>query len=218
MSLRSPIKYNHYRGHTLETAPASEPVTANDIKNQLELDVSDTSKDTQIELYITAARELVEEYTGLALITQTWKLTLDHWPGGREQWWDGAIKDLISSGRQSNVLLPRYPLQSIDSITADDVAVTVADVFIIDTTQKPGRLVIKRGAAWPVILTNAKGIEITYTSGYGASESDVPAAIRLAIIQMAAYMFERRGDCETDSAMEKSGAMSLIKAYSSRGL
>lgn len=222
MALRHTHKYNYYRGHTLVTAPAIEPVSVNDVKNQLELDVSDTSKDTQIELYITSARQMIEEYTGLALITQTWKMTIDHWPGGCGEWWegvrDGAIQDLVSSGRQSNILLPRYPLQSIDGITADDVAVTVADVFIVDTSQKPGRLVIKRGATWPVILDNANGIEITYTTGYGTNATDVPAALRLAIIQAASYMFEHRGDCETSSAMEKSGAMSLIKSYMVRGL
>lgn len=217
MALRQTLKFNQYRGHTLVTAPASEPVTAADVKNQLELDVSDTSKDTQIELYIESARQMVEEYTGLALITQTWKLTLDHWPNDRTDWWDGvrqtAITELLSAGRASTVLLPRYPLQTVDAINADGDSVTVANVFIVDTQQKPGRLVIKRGATWPVVLDNANGIDIEYTAGYGTSASDVPAAIRLAIIQMAAYMFEHRGDCDTASAMKMSGAESLVSAY-----
>jgi len=41
----------------------------------------------------------------------------------------------------------------------------------------------------------------------------VPAALRLAIIQMAAYMFEHRGDCDTDNAMKMSGAKSLVGSY-----
>lgn len=217
MALRETLVYNQYRGHELTTPPASEPVTAADVKNQLELDVSDTSKDTQIELYIESSRQMVEEYTGLALITQTWTLTLDHWPNDREQWWDGvkqgSLKELWASGRASMVLLPRYPLQTVDSITADGTAVTIADTFITDTSQRPGRLVIKRGAAWPTVIDNAAGIVIEYTSGYGANATDVPAALRLAIIQMAAYMFEHRGDCDTDDAMMKSGAKSLMNTY-----
>jgi len=69
MALRHTINYSQYRGHTLVAAPLAEPVSALDVKNQLELDADDTAKNAQIELYITASREMVEEYTGLALIT-----------------------------------------------------------------------------------------------------------------------------------------------------
>ena len=221
MALRQTL-YNQYRGHTLVTAPLAEPVSATAVKDQLELDANDASKNTQIELYITAAREMVEEYSGLALITQTWKLTIDHWPNDRQQWWSGmrqgSVDELLQSGRASQVFLPRYPLQTVDTITADDVAVTVADVFIVDTQQKPGRLVVKRSATWPTVLDNANGIDIEYTAGYGASASDVPAALRLAIIQMASYMFEHRGDCDTASAMKMSGAQSLVNSYKVIGL
>jgi hypothetical protein len=188
-----------------------------DVKSQLELDADDSTKNTQIELYITAAREMVEEYTGLALITQVWKLTLDHWPNDRQQWWSGtrqgSVDELMQSGRASQVLLPRYPLRSVDTINSDGVAVTIATVFIVDTQQKPGRLIVKRGYTWPVVLDNANGIDIQYTAGYGQDSSDVPASLRLAIIQMAAYMFEHRGDCDTASAMKMSGAQSLVNSY-----
>ena len=222
MALRHTLTYNQYRGHSLVTGPSVEPVTATDVKDQLELDAADATKDTQIELYITASREMIEEYTGLAIITQVWKLTIDHWPNDRQQWWSGvrqgSIDELLQSGRASQVFLPRYPLQTVDAINADDVAVTVADVFIVDTQQKPGRLVVKRSATWPTVLDNANGIDIEYTAGYGASASDVPAALRLAIIQMASYMFEHRGDCDTASAMKMSGAQSLVNSYKVIGL
>jgi uncharacterized phiE125 gp8 family phage protein len=224
MALRQTYSYNQYRGHTLQTAPASEPVSADDVKAQLELDASDTSKDTQIELYITAAREMLEQFSGLALITQTWKLTLDCWPAdrGAEPWWSGvrdtAIYTIVQTGRAAQVFLPRYPLQSVSSITADGESVTVADVFVVDTQEKPGRLVKKGTATWPTVLDTANGIEVVYVAGYGASAADVPAALRLAIIQMAAYMFEHRGDCNTQDALEMSGAASMVNAYKVRGL
>jgi len=217
MALRYPVSLTQYRANVLVTAPAIEPVTSLDVKNQLELDVNDPSKDTQIDLYIASAREMIEEYTGLALITQTWRLELDHWPSESTEWWDGvrqgAISDLVATGRASDILLPRYPLQSVDTITADGDAVTVATVFTVDASQRPGRLVINRGQTWPVVLDTASGIKITYTAGYGDNATDVPAALRLAIIQIAAYMFEHRGDCNTDSAMLRSGAHSLISTF-----
>lgn len=222
MSFRSTPKFNHYRGHELVTAPAIEPVSLVELKSQLELDADDTSKDTALALYITAAREMIEEYTGLALITQTWRMTLDNWPAYHVEWWDGVrqlpITELRRSGRQSDVFLPRYPAQEVDSITADGSSVTVTDVFVVDTAQRPARLVLKHGATWPTVLDSANGVVITYTAGYGDNAGDVPAALRLAIMQTAAYMFEHRGDCETGSALNMSGADSMLKAYVSRGL
>lgn len=215
MSLRAPAAYNQYRGNRRLANPASEPVTAAEVKDQLR--ITGTDDDALIELYIQSARELCEELTGLALITQTWKLTLDHWPGGAEDWWDGVrtlpISELRASARHYDVVIPRYPLQSIQSITADDTAVTVADVFITDTQQMPGRLVIKRGATWPTVLDRANGIEISYTAGYGSDASSVPAALRLALMQMASYMYEHRGDCDTMDAYKASGANTAFERY-----
>lgn len=222
MALRSPVSYNQYRGHVLVTAPAVEPVTAADVQNQLGIDVGE--QDSQIELYITAARGICEQMTGLALITQVWRMTLDRWPSShREPWWDGvregAIGDLYASGRASQLLLPRYPLQTVDSVKADGETITVADYFNVDTTQKPGRLVLKYGETFPPIIDTANAVDVEYTAGFGDTATDVPAALRLAIIQMASHMFEHRGDgCSTENAMLASGAKAIFDSYKVRGL
>lgn len=218
MAMRHTVQYNQYRGNRLVNAPASEPITKAEAKAQLRLDASDTSEDSQLDLYITAAREQCETYTGLALITQTWKLTLDHWPTDREPWWDGvkqtSISELSSSHRASNILLPRYPLQSVDSVTADGESVTVGDIFITDTQQLPGRLVLKLGQTFPVTIERANAIEIEYTAGYGDNASDVPAPLRLALIQMVATLYEHRGDgCTAVDAMHQSGAKRMFDSY-----
>jgi len=224
MSLRARTVYNQYRGHVLIEPPATEPVSLADLKLQLRIDGTD--EDVLLETYIASARELIEEFTGLAFIAQEWRLTLDHWPAGREPWWDGvqqgAIGDLFQRGRAADVLLPRYPLSQIDEIRVfgldgSPAVVNVADTFIVDTAQRPGRLVLKFGATWPIVLENATGIEIEYTAGY-ATAGIVPAPMRLAVMQMAAYMYEHRGDCAGEDAYKKSGAKSLIAPYVARGL
>jgi hypothetical protein len=217
MALSHPHSYNQYRGNRLVTGPALEPVGITTVKNQLRIQTTN-DEDDLLELYIQSARELIEEHTGLALITQTWKLTLDDWPNSGERWWDGVrdmpISELRSTSRASDVLLPRYPLQSVDTITADGTAITIADTFITDTAQIPGRLVVKRGATWPVVLDQAAGIEITYSAGFGDAASDVPAAIRLAIVQMVATMYEHRGDgCTAAMAYAQSGAKNIVETY-----
>lgn len=226
MALRHSVNYSQYRGHQQITAPSIEPVTVQDMTDQLNLDVSGQS--SYIDLLIKAAREQAEEVTGLALITQTWQLTLDNWPTGDTPWWNGtrqmAVTELYSNARASWVILPRYPLQSVSSVktydaTGNSSSLTVSDVFIVDTQQQPGRMVLKYGETWPTALQNANAIEIEYSAGYGSSASDVPSALRLAIMQMVAHQFEHRGDgCSTEDAMTKSGAKSTFERFRSRGL
>jgi len=224
MSLRKPISYTQYRGHEIAVQPATEPVTVDELKAFIEFDVSDTSRDALMAILITTAREQFELYTGRALITQEWKLTLDHWPGYSEKWWDGVKQGAISElrGNPAEVYLPSYRLQSVDAVTVYDEAgnsevVNVSDTFIVDTQQEPGRLVLKDSKAWPVALQTANAVEIEYTAGYG-NASAVPSAIKHAILAMAGYLFEHRGACDVDDAFSASGAKSTAGMYKVRKL
>ena len=67
-----------YQAFKILTAPAAEPVTADEVKDQLRLDGTD--QDTMIDLLIAAARAGVEKYLGRALITQTLQLFYDSFP------------------------------------------------------------------------------------------------------------------------------------------
>lgn len=218
MSLRHTEKYNHYYGNVLVTPAAVKPIVLSDVKGQLK--ISGSSEDAQIQLYIDAAVAHVEQMIGIALINQTWQLTLDSWPGQRDLWWDGVRDGHINMfgghGRSSDVLLPIFPLVSVDTMIVDGTAVTpITDTFIVDNIQKKGRLVLKQGATFPTISTaTANAIVINYTSGYGASADDVPADIRLALIMMASSLYENRGDgCSIDNAYNNSGAKSILSKY-----
>lgn len=218
--LRTVRTYRHYRGHRRIAGPALEPVSIADLKAQLRID--GTSEDAELSLYITAAREQIEELTGRALITQSWRLTLDQWPGSRRVWWDGvqqgAIGDIEGAHAFNAVQIPRYRLQAIDAIRVFNEdgaasAVSVSD-FVVDTEQEPGRLVLRSGAVWPVALQTANAVEIDYTAGYGDTQADVPAGLRLAILQMAASAYQHRGDdCSMADAFRMSGAASMVQAY-----
>ena len=86
----------------LISPPALEPVTTVEMKAHLRID--DVSEDAVLADYITTARETIERRTGLALINQTWLLTLDSWPDC----------DIVE--------LPRSPLVSVLSIDIFDAA------------------------------------------------------------------------------------------------
>lgn len=225
MSLRSAIPLTQHRGHALVTAPASEPVTAAELRTHLGMASDDTTglPTTDAEALITDARTMIEEYTGLAMINQSWRLVLDRWPSGREAWWDGvrqgAMSELYNASALTSVNPPRYPLVSVTTCKVFDedsseTAVTVADTFDVDTYSKPGRITLKRSATWPVALRANNAIEIVYVAGHGSSASNVPGPLKRAVKQLAAYLFEHRGDsCTVEDMLAKSGAGMLVNAY-----
>lgn len=181
-------------GDILITAPTEEPVSVAELRAHLR-DPADA--DSVLTRLIKAAREYVEEATGLALISQTRELTLDAWPGGGDGlgWWDGVQDGAIIGRAPRYVELPRGPLISITSVktydTGNNATTWEAGNYFADTGTRPGRLALLDGAVWPVPTRAAAGIVIRYVAGY-ANAAAVPNALALAILQIAAHWYENR--------------------------
>jgi hypothetical protein len=223
MTLRAPIRTAVHRGSVLVTGPAVEPVAAMELQDHLRADNSILPVSEANDL-IKEARQEIEDQSGIAMVNQTWRLSLDNWPNAQEQWWSGTVQASISQlygprGIVGTVDLPRYPVGSVTSITVYDEAsnpttVNVGAVFDVDTYQRPARIRLKSGQTWPVALRPTNAIEIVYLAGYGANADAVPAPLKRAIKLMAAYMFSHRGDgCDMAEAFEKSGAAAIVGKY-----
>lgn len=220
MSLRPSFNLYQDRGSRITTNPESEPVSLMEMKRYLRID--DNSDDIVLSDQIMEARRFIEDQVGLAFISQSWRLALDRWPAGGEAWWDGVREMSITELYRSNVLqsvtLPRWPLVSITSITTYDedsnaTSVTTANVFDVDTYRTPGRITLKRGQTWPVALRSNNAIEIVYVAGY-ANAAAVPMTMKRAIRQLAAFMYNHRGDdCDASQAFADSGAASLVDQF-----
>jgi uncharacterized phiE125 gp8 family phage protein len=225
MSLRPSIPLYQHRGHVLVTPPAAEPVTAEELREHLAFDSADTAmlSDYMALGLIEDARTLVEQFTGLALVNQTWRLSLDVWPAVRDAWWDGvrqmSAQELYSSATMRSLDLPRSPLVSVVSCTVFDeasnsAAVDIAGTFDIDTDSMPGRLTLRRGATWPIALRANNAIQIVYVAGYGDASENVPGPLKRAVKHLAAFLHEHRGDnCSSDEAIARSGAGMFLNAY-----
>lgn len=220
MSLRSATRYNQRRASARTVAPTSEPITVGELRDMLRLPIG--QEETVLQQCLITARETIERLTGLAIITQTWKLVLDNWPSGKEAWWDGvqdgAITELYSGGGPRWVEIPVYPLQSVSEVTTfnsagDATIVSVSDIFDVDILSIRGRMILKDGQVWPAALRTTSAIQIVYVAGYGDSWSDVPFGVRHAVLQLAAYLYTHRGDCNAETAFSSSGASSLLGAY-----
>lgn len=159
------------------TPPASEPVTVAELKTHARIDLSDD--DTLLGLYITSAREWVEQYIERSLIHQTFVLYLDAVPVGQY------------------LELPFPKLSSITHIKyydADDSLQTWSSSnYRADTVSQVGRVTVKNGISWPSIITDrADALQITYVAGYGSAASSVPEALKTAIKLLATHWYENR--------------------------
>jgi len=156
------------------TGPAlGEPVTLSETKAHLRLDTGD--EDALINTLIAAARAHCEAATGLALMTQSFRLFLDDWP------------------EKQVIQIPKSPVQAIDTVNVYDAAgqpqvVSLAGMAL-DGRARPARLFLtERPSPEPEI----NGIEIDFTAGFGTA-NDIPPELNRAMLLHIALMFEFRG-------------------------
>jgi uncharacterized phiE125 gp8 family phage protein len=186
----------------LITPPSVEPVTAADVK--LHAHISHDVEDQLIELWISAARSLAEDFQRRAYIGQKWEIAFDGFPC-------------------MPIYIPRPPLISVDSIKcydilgsetvlysiADDPLTTTVEPganaatnsdFIIDTNSQPGRIDFAYGKTWPSITPRSmNALIIRFTAGYGLTAAAVPQAVKDAIMLYCTYRSENRAG-ETEEA------------------
>jgi uncharacterized phiE125 gp8 family phage protein len=160
----------------LTAGPSVEPVSLADAKAHARVDGD--AEDTLICSLILAARLHVEHCLGLALISQSWSLYLDRWP-------DAPF-----------VELPLAPLISVDAVRlyspTGSSATLDPGLFIVDAASRRPRLALHQGQSWPAPGRSVNGIEVAFTAGYGDTEDDVPAPVRLAVKMLVAHWYEAR--------------------------
>lgn len=162
----------------LITAPATEPISIDEARDHLR--VSDDAQDLVLESMIQAARQQVELLAGRALITQTWRLSLDAFPVGA-----GKIE------------LSKCPLGDTDAMVVkyvDTAGVTqtlASAAYQVDAESEPARLLPAYGTSWPGTRDVPNAVTVEYVAGYGAA-SAVPAALRAAMLLIIGDLYENR--------------------------
>jgi len=146
------------------TPPAAEPVSLAEAKAQTRIDGSDS--DVELGIYIKAAREYVEAYTGLRLITQTALLRCS------------CFGDLAR--------LPTAPIGAVSSIAyldVDGVEQTMsADIYeTVLIGLEPG-IRLRVGQSWPSRRNVRDSVRVTAACGFGTASADVPAPLRQAML------------------------------------
>ena len=190
----------------LLTGPTAEPVTLADLKTHLRVD--NTSEDAALVADIAAARQWIEQRTGMRMMTQTWRWVVDiHWrhhgvanPSTDyetrvpERYGDRVIRYGMWIKHQPYLRFPLWPAQSISQITyrlagADVVYTDTADVRVLPN----GKIIFDPAAPPPLPDEQEGALSVDCVVGYGNSQLLVPDQYKRAIKMLCAHWYENRG-------------------------
>jgi uncharacterized phiE125 gp8 family phage protein len=183
---------------TLVTAPATPAVSIEEAKVYVRLAGDDGSHNALLANLVGAATSVVERKTGLALITRTYALQLDGFPGGA----DPVI--YLPKPPALAVSLVRYLDDAGSWITLD------AALYTADVASVPGRVAPAPDTAWPGTRRMLGAVQVTYTAGYGPAASDVPEDLRLAILMLAGHWYDNPTAASSMSLSEVPMAFAAI--------
>ncbi len=151
-------------------AATSEPVSLAEAKAHCR--VEGTDSDTELNIYLVAAREYVEKYTGLRLAEQTVTFS--------RRYFDNYLP------------LPVAPIQSltVEYLDDDNVSQALASTFYDFSGANTLRPVLSKadGQSWPSLYNAPEAVTVTAVVGFAV----VPDAIRAAILLHTAHLYENR--------------------------
>lgn len=143
------------------TLPDIEPVTLAEMKVHLRGFTSVSDDDAQVTKLIVGAREWVEDYTGRALIDQTWRLTMNktgYLGGDAVKGFTPAFvglgrREWIHWMRRGEIRLLKSPVLAITSFVSADftgaeTAIPVTDYALCEPDSKWPRIAALSGATW----------------------------------------------------------------------
>ena len=184
--------------------PQSDPVTLEEVRRFLNLE--DNTDDDLLRDLIKDATSVVEEKTNSALINRTVRTFIDTIYSYYNDYYDssslggdyGYSNGVTIQTRQTDIRLPRAPFYSMVGIQyrsrgSDTFQPWPQDQFYYDRQSRGYTRVRPTYAGqWPQSLAQGNAMQIDYVVGYGEDSNDVPAAIRLAIKQYIAWLYDNR--------------------------
>ena len=167
-------------------------------KTHCRVDISDTTSDSLINLYIGAATQAAEAYLKRTLAQTQYLLTRDLLPNnglngptgsaGFNAFLNSSVYPYTLDG-VFKILKP--PLISVDQIAYLNTSgawVTLDPSYYAIVTGTPGRIAPAYGKVWPFVLPQIGGVKITYTAGVAS----VPFAVQAAILLRVGSLYRNR--------------------------
>jgi len=169
---------------SLVTGPTVEPVTLDEAKAHLRLDIADD--DGLLAGYILAARRWVEGQTHRALAPQTWDYVIDYaWPYKFSRQW---------------IELPLNPVMSVTSVSyVDDSGVTQTLASYQAACRENGSYIVPTyDQTFPTVRRQPGAITVRFVAGY----ENVPSELKHAIMLLAGHFYENREAASAKALIE----------------
>ena len=191
-------------------APATEPVSVSEQKAQMRVTITDD--DAYIATLISAARAHIEGMTGRCMVSQSWLMVMDTFPGFNfgpypydqrptfnvPPFFSLPIVPILKDPRA--IVLPLAPIISVDSVityTEDGTAATMdSGDYNTDLISEPSRIRLKKNLSWPIPaagLAAVNGVRVAFTAGYGTSADMITAQSALTAAEALAAAADTDG-------------------------
>lgn len=174
-------------------APAAPVITLVQAKAHLRVDFADD--DDLITELVEVATAFIEgpNGIGIALMPQTWRLSLDWFP-------------------YPEIVIPLGPVTAISSIAYTDSAGAPQSIatWRVDLDSNPCRIWPARDTSWPLIMWEPGAIKVTFVCGYATVPSDLKAAVKLIV----GHLYEHRESVTDLTANElPMGVSAILERY-----
>ncbi len=158
-------------------APATTPVTAAEVKEQLRIEHTDDDALIARLINVAVAYTDVQGALGHAMITQKWG-----------QWVDSTPPQTVKL-----LLGPLISVTAVKYYDTDGVLQTdTLSNYEIFGTEFSSTIGPKEGFAWPVTQDRPDAIRIEYTIGYGSVTTDIPETLRHALMMLIGHWYDNR--------------------------
>ncbi len=183
---------------TQKTAPATKPVTIDQVKTHIY--VTHDDDDELLTAFLDAAIAYLDGMAGAlgrCLISQTWTLAFNAWP----------------ATRFVPLPFPNVSAVTVSYFDADNVlqAVDASDYQLLEDEISALICFSNDFSTWPTLYSDREDrIQVDFTAGFADADT-VPDPLCLAIKMLVARWYLNRGD--TDVAAVPDGVKALISPY-----
>lgn len=166
---------SQWRGVSVKTKPTGELITLASLKQRLRIDFDDDDALLGNLLKGAIARVDGPNGIGVALMEQTWRKSLDHFPAA--------------------ILLPGAPIKNVTSISyidSDGAAQTMdAADYRVDILAEPVRIEPAFGKSWPAARHVVGAVTVEYLLGE-TDVANVPEDLIDAVCLLVGHRYEHR--------------------------
>jgi uncharacterized phiE125 gp8 family phage protein len=209
---------------TITTEPSFEPVSTAQAKAHLRIfhSLDDTylaASSGGSTSVITTARQMIENYCGIAIPNTTFTSVYDSFPANTSI---NNSNGEVFNGSSYEIALPRSPLVSVTSVTYVDAAGTTQTLsastdYTVKSYNGIGRIQLLDGKSWPSLIGGGAGVvTVVYVAGHGSSATAIPVALKHAILMQCSTLYDYRSTLSPGQQFEVPKTITaLIAQYKS---